>query len=229
MSVDTDQNQGCLGFFFRLFAGCAPPATQASFPYRVRDDFLSASELSFYHVLLTALNGRAVICPKVGLSDILFVTRPHENRSAYNRIAQKHVDYLVCDPRTLKPLIGVELDDASHARSDRQARDKFVERAFVAAHLPLLRIPAQRSYSLQELSSQLKPYLEPNPLSSLSEPVGTSPHTTQTGLAPLCPKCDVPMVLRTAKQGERSGEQFYGCPNYPKCRQTRSTHEFDHA
>lgn len=38
---------------------------------------------------------------------------------------------------------------------------------------------------------------------------------------PLCPSCGTPMVLRTAKRGPHVGERFYGCVNYPKCRQTR--------
>lgn len=37
--------------------------------------------------------------------------------------------------------------------------------------------------------------------------------------APSCPKRGVPMVLRTAQCGDRFGQVFYGCPNYPKCRQ----------
>lgn len=32
-----------------------------------------------------------------------------------------------------------------------------------------------------------------------------------------CPKCEHEMVLRTAKRGKNSGNQFWGCPNYPKC------------
>lgn len=33
-----------------------------------------------------------------------------------------------------------------------------------------------------------------------------------------CPKCGHGMVLRTAKKGLNSGNQFWGCSNYPKCR-----------
>ena len=33
-----------------------------------------------------------------------------------------------------------------------------------------------------------------------------------------CPKCGGTLVLRTAKRGANSGNQFYGCSNYPKCR-----------
>jgi len=37
-----------------------------------------------------------------------------------------------------------------------------------------------------------------------------------------CPKCGSDMVLRTAKKGQNSGKQFYGCSGYPKCRFTAS-------
>jgi ssDNA-binding Zn-finger/Zn-ribbon topoisomerase 1 len=42
--------------------------------------------------------------------------------------------------------------------------------------------------------------------------------------APLCPKCGIPMVVRIATQGENKGNQFYGCSNYPKCRQIMQLH-----
>lgn len=34
----------------------------------------------------------------------------------------------------------------------------------------------------------------------------------------LCPGCNSPMVLRTAKKGKYKGKQFWGCSRYPKCR-----------
>ncbi len=40
--------------------------------------------------------------------------------------------------------------------------------------------------------------------------------------APVCPKCGVPMVERTAKRGKYQGQTFYGCPNFPRCREARS-------
>ena len=35
-----------------------------------------------------------------------------------------------------------------------------------------------------------------------------------------CPRCGGELVLRTAKKGNNTGSQFYGCSNYPKCRYT---------
>jgi hypothetical protein len=42
-------------------------------------------------------------------------------------------------------------------------------------------------------------------------------HPTQEGDI-YCPKCGAKLVLRTAKNGENAGNQFYGCSNYPRCR-----------
>jgi membrane-bound metal-dependent hydrolase YbcI (DUF457 family) len=38
---------------------------------------------------------------------------------------------------------------------------------------------------------------------------------------PLCPVCGIEMVLRMARHGDKQGQQFYGCANFPQCRQTR--------
>lgn len=35
---------------------------------------------------------------------------------------------------------------------------------------------------------------------------------------PACPKCGKPMVLRTARNGENAGKQFWGCSSYPECK-----------
>lgn len=34
-----------------------------------------------------------------------------------------------------------------------------------------------------------------------------------------CPQCGTEMVLRTARRGANAGNQFWGCSNYPRCRQ----------
>lgn len=38
--------------------------------------------------------------------------------------------------------------------------------------------------------------------------------------APTCPSCSAEMVKRTARQGERAGQAFWGCSTYPICRAT---------
>lgn len=206
--------KGCLAAILSLFGINLnrPSQVGAELPYRQRDDFLSAAELSFYRVLTSAVSNRFVICPKVNLADIFFVVRPNENQGYRNKIDRKHVDFLLCDPSTMKPRCGVELDDSSHARRDRQERDEFVDQAFEVAGLPLVRVPAKSAYSPAALLALIEPHL--------SSPVARSlPHIAQPSGSPACPKCGVPMVERLAKKGHNAGRTFFGCPNYPKCRE----------
>lgn len=51
---------------------------------------------------------------------------------------------------------------------------------------------------------------------------GMKPSTPAPTLtAPSCPICASHMVLRTAKKGKSVGDEFWGCPGYPKCRGVR--------
>lgn len=188
-----------------------PAAAGTELPFRLRDDFLSPAEYSFYRVLLNAVGTRATVCPKVNLADLFFVVRRNENRSMHNKIDRKHVDFLLCDPATMRPQCGIELDDSSHARRDRQDRDELVDRVFQAAGLPLVRVPAQSAYSPTALLSLLEQHLVGGATAKLPPTPAAEP--------PRCPKCGVPMVQRTAKKGANVGQSFYGCPNYPQCRE----------
>lgn len=60
----------------------------------------------------------------------------------------------------MKPLVGIELDDSSHDRADRQERDEFVNEVFQAAGLPLIHIPVQREYNTRELAAQIAPLIK---------------------------------------------------------------------
>ena len=239
MTAQTNQKPGCLSLFFPSLShktiktavitssarsSEAPVSTVEKIipevlPYRLRDDFLSHAEFSFYKVL-SSLNGtQLAIQSKVRLADIFFVARPNENVTYFNRIAQKHLDFLVCDSITMKPLLGIELDDSSHNRDSRQERDDFVEKVFQAAGLPLLRLPVQREYNTREVAAKITPFLKNNIWESSALP--PSEHAKQAGATPLCPKCGIPMVLRTVGQGEHKGKQFYGCQNFPRCREMK--------
>ncbi len=145
------------------------------------------------------------------------MARPNENMTYFSRIAQKHLDFLVCDSATMKPLLGIELDDSSHKQENRQERDDFVDRVFEAAGLPLLRLPVQREYNTKEVAAKIAPLLMDR-ISPATLPL--QPEINKQGTAiPLCPKCGISMILRTASQGDNKGKQFYGCSNYPRCKE----------
>lgn len=211
------EKQGCLSLLFP-FLGLK--SEEKELPYKARDDFLSPAELSFYKVLSSTLGTRFTVQSKVRLADIFFVARPEKNITYFNRISQRHLDFLICDSMTMKPLMGIELDDSSHQRNSRQRRDEFVDNVFWAADLPLVRFPVRREYNTREIVEKIAPYLR----NALDKTTAESPTPVQSvqekrASVPLCPKCNIPMVLRTVSQGPHKGKQFYGCPNYPRCRE----------
>ncbi|MBM4164281.1 MAG: DUF2726 domain-containing protein [Lentisphaerae bacterium] len=220
--MNQSTNPGCLFAILKLFGlGGGKPG---ALPYRLRDDFLSPAEVAFYRALAAVVGDGARIVFKVNLGDLFFVVNLNKSNYAYRgRISQKHVDFLLCDPRTLKPVAGIELDDASHGRRDRQARDAFVDRVFEAAGLPLLHVPCRREYAPQDIRDALAPILSPETgpqpgadgRAAPAEAPAAQHAMPEAVAAPLCPKCGVSLVLRKGAQGP-----FYGCPNYPRCRQT---------
>lgn len=110
------------------------------FQYKQRTYFFTKNELKFYRELVketTDLN--LVLFAKVRLADIIEPKdKGKEWQSQFNRIKSKHVDFVLCELPSVKPVMVIELDDSSHDRPDRQERDSFVDKAFSQAGIPIL-------------------------------------------------------------------------------------------
>jgi ATP-dependent DNA helicase, RecQ family len=48
-------------------------------------------------------------------------------------------------------------------------------------------------------------------------------------MTPLCPRCNAPMVMRTAYKGTARQRDFWGCSNFPSCRGTRDLESQENA
>lgn len=143
---------GCLwGWLTSLLGGSAAQETGV-LPYKGRDYFFSKAERSFYEVLRRAMPKDYVLFAKVGLGDLLYIQRGTERWQAWrNRIQSKHVDFVLCDPKFLKPILVIELDDSSHDDPDREERDAFVDQALAAGGIPILHVPVAQAYNADEL------------------------------------------------------------------------------
>ena len=78
MTASTKDRSGCLSIFFPSlkhpqYVSVPEPL---SLPYRLRDDFLSPAELSFYKVVSSLIGTKFTIQSKVRLADVFFVARP---------------------------------------------------------------------------------------------------------------------------------------------------------
>lgn len=133
--------------------------------YRLRSRILSRAETNAFRVLQLAKPPELLMLASVRLADVIQPTaRRRRGRSGYraqlNRIIQKQLDFVLCDPQTTRPLLVIELQDASHNSERRRRRDAFVTQALDAAGCPILLLRAARSYNVQGLREQISEMLE---------------------------------------------------------------------
>src|SRR5215510_213235 len=179
-------------------------------PYRLREQFMSSPELALLRTLREMVGTRYVICPKVALNDVFYIVRPNENVHFFNKIFRKHVDFLLCDPHTLRPVIGVELVKPVSRNETRDA-DQFMEDLFLSAGLPLVHVPSSDRYAEQDVAQLIHLAIikmkETAPLRA----------SAKTDSVPMCPVCGRMMVLRIHRNGSHAGKKYYGCMDSPKC------------
>ena len=138
-----------------LLASKEAPAT--TFHYQKEPHLFSPAERSFLGVLEQAVGDQSRVLGKVRLADVIKVSGVNGKgwQSAFNRIQSKHVDFVVCDAKTLAVQSVVELDDQSHDRAKRQDRDTFADKALQAAGVPVFHFSAKRSYAVAEIRGVL--------------------------------------------------------------------------
>ncbi len=138
----------------RMYAAPAP------MPYYKRPSLATKSELRFFKALRKAVLDDWEIFAMVRIADLIRVEKGNaQGRKWLNKILAKHIDFVLCDPNSLEPVLAIEVDDASHQRPDRIERDAFVNDAMDAAGLPLLRVPVESTYNAKEVKDLIDDFL----------------------------------------------------------------------
>ena len=125
------------------------------------DSVLTPGEKIFYPALRKALQSESVfILSKVRFADLLYLPPQTKNYFSFlHQITSKHVDFVLCEPDSLKIILVIELDDSSHQRKENSERDTFKNDVLRQVGIPILRIPTKKFYSVEELRQKIKPYL----------------------------------------------------------------------
>jgi very-short-patch-repair endonuclease len=132
----------------------------AKLPYKSRKSLLTKSELRFYKSLQKAVLDDWEIFAMVRIADLIRVESQTRNyRGWLNKILAKHIDFVLCHPGTLEPVVCIELDDVSHNRPERMERDEFVNHAFESAGLTLIRIETQPQYKSREIRDLIEAHV----------------------------------------------------------------------
>lgn len=106
---------------------------------------MSSYELEFFGRIRRALP-EMVIFPQVPLAAFIRIDKRRAGREFFqnsyrwqNRIGQQRVDFLVCDPTTMNPVVAIELDDPSHDNNDARGRDDKKDKSLRDAGVRLIR------------------------------------------------------------------------------------------
>lgn len=117
------------------------PGIKRQYKYFRRAHFMTEREAACYRVLLEAVGDQYFVFPQAALTSIFNEKiRGQDWRASRAHVNRKSVDFVLCDKDKMAPVLAIELDDWSHARVDRQERDRTVEQIFDQADMPLLRI-----------------------------------------------------------------------------------------
>ena len=217
---------------FKKKAGKGP----VDFPYQSKDVLCSPAERSFLGILDNIVGKDYRIFAKVRLADIVDVQSglsAPTRQSAFNRISGKHLDFIVCNANDLYIIGAIELDDKTHQGKGRQERDQFLDKTLEAAGIPILRIKAQSTYPIKEISSSIDSafniggkvqFKDNQVLNDVTEISDEKPDDKFTynpeaeKVAAVCPKCGGELIQRIATKGQYAGQKFWGCSNFPKCK-----------
>jgi hypothetical protein len=211
-------------FLFVLLAVLVLISKGASrhYPYQQREHLFTPAEWRFYQVLRNAVPEGLEFFGKVRVADVLKpeagLDRSTWQRS-FNKIAGKHFDFILVESTSGRMVCGIELNDHSHQRRDRQERDAFLTGACKNARFPLLMVPAARQYDVVALREQIQQTIA----GTASAALGPSETSSALPLeAQVCPKCGSPLVEKTARRGKNAGRTFLSCADFPRCRYSRA-------
>ncbi|NOS99449.1 MAG: DUF2726 domain-containing protein [Phycisphaerales bacterium] len=123
--------------------------------YRRRLALLSRGEAAFFGPLKAAVGSKYLVMCKVRLADVVSCRFSTDDPGPFSAISQKHLDFVLCDPRTTRIVLAVELDDRSHEADDRRRRDRFVDYVLRMAGVRIMRVRARARYRVDEIRRRL--------------------------------------------------------------------------
>ncbi len=129
--------------------------TNEDTPYKKAASLLTTTEGKFHYVLGLVIQDKYVIQSKVGLKDIVKL-KNKDDMTNFNRIAKKHLDFVICNKRYLEPLCAIELDDRTHRWASSKKRDAVKDEVMQMAGIPLYRFKVQPYYDQGMIKERLR-------------------------------------------------------------------------
>lgn len=107
-----------------------------------KSQLMTPTENAFFKILQEALGKDFEIFSKIRIGHIIRPIKGLSKSAWYkhnNKIARKHVDFILYCPDQKRIMAVLELDDSSHERDQAKIRDEFVNHAFKSAGIYMMR------------------------------------------------------------------------------------------
>lgn len=145
-----------------------PPSTEPIvYPYKLTNCIFSDKEKYFYRDIKPIADKLGLLVfTKMRLADLLYIPNGTENSYTwFNKIKAKHIDFIITD-NDYKIKLLVEVDDPTHNRQDRKARDEEVDEIFRQQGMNVLHLRAWgKRYGQPELETIISEALKSELLS----------------------------------------------------------------
>ena len=115
------------------------------------------AEQNFFVQLKRQLPDNIHLVSKVRLADLCKPDNP-KNIVGFNKVARKHIDFVLIEQASSKVIAAIELDDKSHQKRDAIRRDKDKNYALSSAGIKLFRVKTTKHYGkpIDEILSYLR-------------------------------------------------------------------------
>lgn len=134
---------------------------QSNYKYTRKTYLVTKAENEFFKILLKILDNQYHVFPQIHLISLLEHRIVGQGwKGAKNHIDRLSVDYVICDRTYLSPILAIELDDITHERGDRIARDLRVERILEEAKIPLVRVRYKDRFNQEIIKKHLSQFLK---------------------------------------------------------------------
>ncbi|MDR1138833.1 MAG: DUF2726 domain-containing protein [Clostridiales bacterium] len=119
--------------------------------YKTKDNIVSSVEHDFYQKLVRAVPNYTVL-QQVPLSNIIDKVSHNAFRNELFRV----IDYCIVERSSYKPILLIELNDASHKKSDRRLRDQKVKDICNIANINLIFFYTNVDYDIKTISRTIR-------------------------------------------------------------------------
>lgn len=130
-------------------------ATPSAPHYHKKRTYISRAEWEFLQLLRSILGDRYEVCVQAPLVSVL-----EKESGGFRNELFRVVDYLVVEPISYAPLLFIELNDASHNRPERAARDEKVFSLCDAADMPIVAFTTAESHDAAFVRKKLMKLLK---------------------------------------------------------------------